>query len=1060
MKRLSIFLFCALISATSSQAANIYWVSFHADDNTPSAAAATAGFTNAPDAGYTQLLRTNGHTVTRVITSDTPDTALLNTADLVIISRSVGSGNYELDAETAAWNGITAPTMILGGYVLRNNRLGYTTGATIPDTAGPVRLTARVPSHPIFAGVSLDASNPMVNTYANIVSFTNTPQRGISVNTDPVAGGGVILGTIGTAGDPANGGMVIGEWMAGAVLATSPPDTLGGHRLVFLTGSREAAGLTAEGAGIYDLTADGAKLFLNAVKYMAAGPFIPSGVASAGLTNLVPDRIIFNTGTANLDNWEPNISVLGNSTFLIQANTFAADGALVNQRYALAFQPVAGGPNATGEVFFADNGNPFRDQINLSRQNGNPGRVAGDKRPGAANFIGGGEASLYGFPAAFNSDGRFNASAPFYTFLSAANGRDGCIQIHSLNTTTLAQAPRSKALDSAFGRLINSTPPAGASTDQISRFGGDLAGLDNGNFVSAVEDRSRLFNPNANAAVATIFRPDGSIVKDAFKVADGDLWSNLAAFRGGFCVRVAGTLYFFDNDGNPTSSTNQVGAGVNFDAGRGDGTRIAAHINSPYVFLAGNAATVAGDPLATRIAVFDSRARAFVAATNVSEIGLTNVAFDRVNIAADALDRVTVAYELALRFGDPPTPGQQQVVARVLAFNGNTKTFSYLTPSFYPFVNFDTAETALIRSQRPSVSMTTRQICIAAKGEINSTNNPAAGPDTLRQTTFYTVINHPDPQADPTPGIGGGGLVITNISVVGQAATLAWTGGTAPYLVQKKSSLTNTSWFNVLTTSNQNATVALQGDAGFFRVSDHAQTNVIALTAFLSGDAERPTTNASTAKGLGSFSLEGDTLNYYITFTGLSANASAAHIHGPTNTTAAASVIIPFSQPAATAGIISGSVILTNQQKAWVLGGLTYANIHDTPNFGGGEIRGQIGPTELKASLSGANEKPPVSPAGTGSATLTRIGNQLLFNITYSGLTSAANNAHIHGRTDVTDPAGVLVPLPTPTGTSGTLSGTLTLDNATLSAIVDGVSYINIHTANNPGGEIRGTITP
>jgi hypothetical protein len=153
-------------------------------------------------------------------------------------------------------------------------------------------------------------------------------------------------------------------------------------------------------------------------------------------------------------------------------------------------------------------------------------------------------------------------------------------------------------------------------------------------------------------------------------------------------------------------------------------------------------------------------------------------------------------------------------------------------------------------------------------------------------------------------------------------------------------------------------------------------------------------------------------------------------------------------------------VTLTNQQKAWVLGGLTYANIHDTPNFGGGEIRGQIGPTELKASLNGANEKPPVSPAGTGSATLTRIGNQLLFNITYSGLTSAANAAHIHGRTDVTDPAGVLVPLPTPTGTSGTLSGTLTLDNATLSAIVDGVSYINIHTANNGGGEIRGTITP
>jgi len=50
--------------------------------------------------------------------------------------------------------------------------------------------------------------------------------------------------------------------------------------------------------------------------------------------------------------------------------------------------------------------------------------------------------------------------------------------------------------------------------------------------------------------------------------------------------------------------------------------------------------------------------------------------------------------------------------------------------------------------------------------------------------------------------------------------------------------------------------------------------------------------------------------------------------------------------------------------------------------------------------------------------------------------------------------------LPTPSGTSGTISGSLTLDNATLSAIVDGLSYVNIHTEINTGGEIRGQITP
>jgi len=89
------------------------------------------------------------------------------------------------------------------------------------------------------------------------------------VNTDPLAGGGTNLATIGTAGDPALGGMVIGEWQAGAKMGNAAGDTLGGHRLVFLTGSRERDGLTSQGSGIYDLTDDGAKLFLNAVNYMA-----------------------------------------------------------------------------------------------------------------------------------------------------------------------------------------------------------------------------------------------------------------------------------------------------------------------------------------------------------------------------------------------------------------------------------------------------------------------------------------------------------------------------------------------------------------------------------------------------------------------------------------------------------------------------------------------------------------------------------------------------------------------------------------------------------------------
>ena len=101
--------------------------------------------------------------------------------------------------------------------------------------------------------------------------------------------------------------------------------------------------------------------------------------------------------------------------------------------------------------------------------------------------------------------------------------------------------------------------------------------------------------------------------------------------------------------------------------------------------------------------------------------------------------------------------------------------------------------------------MTTREICIAAKGEINSTNSLTAGVNTLRQTTFYTVISHPAPKEDPTTAVGGqppaAGLTINSITPSVNALTLNWTGGTAPYLVQMKTSLSDSNWFNVLTTS-------------------------------------------------------------------------------------------------------------------------------------------------------------------------------------------------------------------------------------------------------------------
>lgn len=278
----------SLLGGPSARAAKIAWVSFHAGDTMPSAAITALGITTAPDKGYTDLLQNAGHMITRVqVNADASVTAdlatQLSTFDLVIISRSAGSGQFDSDAESAIWSSITAPMMLQSGYVLRNSRLGYTSGATIPDSNSQFKLKTTMPNHPIFSGIALDGSGVMVDPYTTgPPTFNARVQRGISVNTDPLTGGGTLIASVGTT-DPANSGtgMIIAEWPAGAQLpSTIGTHTQAGKRLVFLTGGRETDTVTADSAGVFDLSPTGSQVYLNAVAYLG-GPGFKAGDVDA-----------------------------------------------------------------------------------------------------------------------------------------------------------------------------------------------------------------------------------------------------------------------------------------------------------------------------------------------------------------------------------------------------------------------------------------------------------------------------------------------------------------------------------------------------------------------------------------------------------------------------------------------------------------------------------------------------------------------------------------------------------------------------------------------------------
>jgi Cu/Zn superoxide dismutase len=140
--------------------------------------------------------------------------------------------------------------------------------------------------------------------------------------------------------------------------------------------------------------------------------------------------------------------------------------------------------------------------------------------------------------------------------------------------------------------------------------------------------------------------------------------------------------------------------------------------------------------------------------------------------------------------------------------------------------------------------------------------------------------------------------------------------------------------------------------------------STVTYKATLSGANERPTPNNSTATGTwtGTLNTQTNVLTYTLTYTGLTPNSSGAHIHAQADASGSANVVLNFATFAGattpfTTGNTSGTAAGTVNMSGGTVQGLTitgdsllkamnagmaYVNVHSTPSFGGGEIRGQI----------------------------------------------------------------------------------------------------------------------
>jgi hypothetical protein len=192
----------------------------------------------------------------------------LNAADLIIFSRTTSSGHHDEGDEPALWNSVTTPIMLMNAYLVRTNRWLWMNTGSVED-ADDI-LMALDPTHPLFDGVNFEMGNMLIfldNTVGN-------GQATFPVGTD--VGNGTLIAQRLSA-DQA----WIAEWPAGVEFYAGSGQIAGGRRMLFVAGAMEVDGPPPTTYGGWNLTAEGEKVFRNAINYLvpAAAPEGPSPLA-------------------------------------------------------------------------------------------------------------------------------------------------------------------------------------------------------------------------------------------------------------------------------------------------------------------------------------------------------------------------------------------------------------------------------------------------------------------------------------------------------------------------------------------------------------------------------------------------------------------------------------------------------------------------------------------------------------------------------------------------------------------------------------------------------------
>ena len=115
---------------------------------------------------------------------------------------------------------------------------------------------------------------------------------------------------------------------------------------------------------------------------------------------------------------------------------------------------------------------------------------------------------------------------------------------------------------------------------------------------------------------------------------------------------------------------------------------------------------------------------------------------------------------------------------------------------------------------------------------------------------------------------------------------------------------------------------------------------------------------------------------------------------------------------------------------------------------------------KLSAELSGQNEVPPNGATATGGAEATFDSESMVLSwtVVHVGLSGPVTGAHIHGPSEPSANAGIVFAFENPRQMP--IEGSATLTDEQAEALMAGLYYVNIHTEQHPGGELRGHLVP